>query len=78
MESKKRDIVGFMTGILTPSMSAGFSGWEFKRLSKKVILKFDNKMKLDGNPFPRNMIGFSVDMVTAEEKEKLKFSLQRG
>jgi hypothetical protein len=26
MESKKRDIVGFMTGILTPSMNAGFSG----------------------------------------------------
>jgi hypothetical protein len=26
MESKKRDTAGFMTGILTPSMSAGFSG----------------------------------------------------
>jgi hypothetical protein len=35
-------------------------------------LKFDNKMKLDGNPFPQNMIGFSVNMVTAEEKEKVK------
>jgi hypothetical protein len=35
-------------------------------------LKFDNKMKLDGNPFPRNMIGFSVNMVTAEEKGKVK------
>jgi hypothetical protein len=23
-------------------------------------LKFDNKMKLDGNPFPQNMIGFSM------------------
>jgi hypothetical protein len=33
-------------------------------------LKFDNKMKLDGNPFPQNMIGFSVNMVTAEEKRK--------
>jgi glutaredoxin-related protein len=33
-------------------------------------LKFDNKMKLDGNPFPQNMIGFSVNMVTAEEKGK--------
>jgi hypothetical protein len=22
-------------------------------------LKFDNKMKLDGNPFPQNMVGFS-------------------
>jgi hypothetical protein len=35
-------------------------------------LKFDNKMKLDGNPFPRNMVGFSVNMVTAEEKGKVK------
>jgi hypothetical protein len=34
-------------------------------------LKIDNKMKLDGNPFPQNMIGFSVSMVNAvEEKEK--------
>jgi hypothetical protein len=30
-------------------------------------LKFDNKMKLDGHPFPQNMIGFSVNMVTAEK-----------
>jgi hypothetical protein len=35
-------------------------------------LKFDNKMKLDSNPFPQNMIGFSVNMVTAEEKGKVK------
>jgi hypothetical protein len=35
-------------------------------------LKFDNKMKLDGNPFPQNMIWFSVNMVTAEEKGKVK------
>jgi hypothetical protein len=35
-------------------------------------LKFDNKMKLDGNPFPHNMIGFSVNMVTAKEKGKVK------
>jgi hypothetical protein len=35
-------------------------------------LKFDNKMKLDGHPFPHNMIGFSVNMVTAEEKGKVK------
>jgi hypothetical protein len=35
-------------------------------------LKLDNKMKLDGNPFPQNMIGFSVNMVTAEEKGKVK------
>jgi hypothetical protein len=35
-------------------------------------LKFDNKMKLDGNPFPQNMTGFSVNMVTAEEKGKVK------
>jgi hypothetical protein len=36
-------------------------------------LKFHNKMKLDGNPFPRNMIGFSINMVNAvEEKGKVK------
>jgi hypothetical protein len=35
-------------------------------------LKFDNKMKLDGNPFPQNMIGFLVNTVTAEEKGKVK------
>jgi hypothetical protein len=36
-------------------------------------LKFDNKMKLDGNPFPQNMIGFSVNMVNAVEgKGKVK------
>jgi hypothetical protein len=35
-------------------------------------LKFDNKMKLDGNPFPQNMVGFSVNIVTAEEKGKVK------
>jgi hypothetical protein len=35
-------------------------------------LKFDNKMKLDGHPFPQNMVGFSVNMVTAGEKGKVK------
>jgi hypothetical protein len=35
-------------------------------------LKFDNKMKLDGNPIPQNMIGFSVNMVVVEEKGKVK------
>jgi glutaredoxin-related protein len=36
-------------------------------------LKFDNKMKLDGNTFPQNMIGFSVNMVNAvEDKGKVK------
>jgi hypothetical protein len=35
-------------------------------------LKFDNKMKLDGNPFPQNMVGFSVNMVTTKEKGKVK------
>jgi hypothetical protein len=30
-------------------------------------------MKFDGNPFPQNMIGFSVNMVNAvEEKGKVK------
>jgi hypothetical protein len=33
-------------------------------------LKFDNKMKLDGNPFPQNMISLSVNMVSAKEKGK--------
>jgi hypothetical protein len=40
-------------------------------------LKFDNKMKLDGNPFPQNMVGFSVNMVTAEEKG-LNFSKSKA
>jgi hypothetical protein len=35
-------------------------------------LKFDNKMKLDGHPFPQNMVSFSVNMVTTEEKGKVK------
>jgi hypothetical protein len=35
-------------------------------------LKFDNKMKLDGHPFPQNMVGFSINMVTTEEKGKVK------
>jgi hypothetical protein len=35
-------------------------------------LNFNNKMKLDGHPFPQNMISFSVNMVTAEEKGKVK------
>jgi hypothetical protein len=40
---------------------------------KEGHLKFDNKMKLDGNPFPQNMIGFSINMVnTVEGKEKVK------
>jgi hypothetical protein len=39
---------------------------------QKGHLKFDNKMKLDGHPFPQNMVGFSVNMVTAEEKGKMK------
>jgi hypothetical protein len=45
------------------------------RIQKAIqegYLKFDNKMKLDGNPFPQNMIGFSVNMVTAKEKGKVK------
>jgi hypothetical protein len=35
-------------------------------------LMFDNKMKLDGHPFPQNMVGFSVNVITAEEKGKVK------
>jgi tRNA/tmRNA/rRNA uracil-C5-methylase (TrmA/RlmC/RlmD family) len=48
----------------------------FKMRIQKAIqeghLKFDNKMKLDGNPFPQNMVGFAVNMVMAEEKGKVK------
>jgi hypothetical protein len=29
-------------------------------------------MKLDGNPFPQNMVGFAVNMVTTEEKGKVR------
>jgi hypothetical protein len=43
-----------------------------QRAIQEGHLKFDNKMKLDGHPFPQNMIGFSVNMVTAEEKGKVK------
>jgi hypothetical protein len=38
-------------------------------------LKFDNKMKLDGNPFSQSMVGFSINMVNAvasKWKEKVK------
>jgi hypothetical protein len=43
-----------------------------QRAIQEGHLKFDNKMKLDGHPFPQNMISFSVNMVTAEEKGKVK------
>jgi hypothetical protein len=33
-------------------------------------LKFDSEMKLDGHPFPQNMVGFSVNMVAIEENGK--------
>jgi hypothetical protein len=39
---------------------------------QKGHLKFDNKMKQDGNPFPQNMVGFSINMMTAEQKGKVK------
>jgi hypothetical protein len=45
------------------------------RIQKAILeghLKFDNKMKLDRHPFPQNMISFSINMVTAEEKGKVK------
>jgi hypothetical protein len=29
-------------------------------------------MKLDGNPFPQNMVGFSINMLIAEENGKVK------
>jgi hypothetical protein len=43
-----------------------------QRAIQEGHLKFDNKMKLDGHPFPQNMVGFSVNMVTVEEKGKVK------
>jgi hypothetical protein len=43
-----------------------------QRAIQEGHLKFDNKMKLDGHPFPQNMVGFSVNMVTAKEKGKVK------
>jgi hypothetical protein len=43
-----------------------------QRAIQEGHLKFDNKMKLDVHPFPQNMIGFSVNMVIAEEKGKVK------
>jgi hypothetical protein len=48
----------------------------FRMTIQKAIqeghLKFDNKMKLDGHNFSQNMVGFSVNMVTAGEKGKEK------
>jgi hypothetical protein len=57
--------------------SHSINDWRvFKMRIQKAIqeghLKFDNKMKLDGQPFPQNMVGFSVNMVTTEEKGKVK------
>jgi hypothetical protein len=43
-----------------------------QRAIQEGHLKFDNKMKLNGHPFPQNMVGFSVHMVSAEEKGKVK------
>jgi hypothetical protein len=43
-----------------------------QKATQEGYLKFDNKMKLDGNPFPQNMIGFSINMVNVEGKEKVK------
>jgi hypothetical protein len=43
-----------------------------QRAIQEGHLKFDNKMKLDGHPFPQNMTSFFVNMVTAEEKGKVK------
>jgi hypothetical protein len=39
-----------------------------QRAIQEGHLKFDNKMKLDGHPFPQNMVGFSVNMVTGKVK----------
>jgi hypothetical protein len=43
------------------------------RVRIQKAIKFDNKMKLYCNPFPQNMIRFSINMVNAVEgKEKVK------
>jgi hypothetical protein len=68
MELKRKDTVGFMIGTLTPSTICMVFRMRIQKAIQEGHLKFDNKMKLDGNPFPQNMIGFSVNMVTAEEK----------
>jgi hypothetical protein len=47
-------------------------GMRIQKAIQEGHLKFDNKMKLDGHPFPQNMVGFSVNTVTAEEKGKVK------
>jgi hypothetical protein len=47
-------------------------GMRIQKAIQEGYLKFHNKMNLDGNPFPRNMVGFSVNMVTTEEKGKVK------
>jgi hypothetical protein len=49
-----------------------------QRAIQEGHLKFDNKMKLDSHPFPQNMISFSVNMVTAEEKSKVKVLTSQG
>jgi hypothetical protein len=61
-----------MTGILTPSMICRVFRMRIQRAIQEGHLKFDNKMKLDGHPFPKNMISFSVNMVITEEKGKVK------
>jgi hypothetical protein len=43
-----------------------------QRAIQEGHLKFENKMKLDGHPFPQNMVGFSINMVTAAKKGKVK------
>jgi hypothetical protein len=35
-------------------------------------------MKLDGHPFPQNMVGFSVNMVTVEKGKKKVLTSARG
>jgi hypothetical protein len=47
-------------------------GMRIQKAIQEGHLKFDNKRKLDGNPFPQNMVGFLVNMVTTEEKGKVK------
>jgi hypothetical protein len=47
-------------------------GIRIQKAIQEGHLKFDNKIKLDGHPFPQNMVSFSVNMVTAEEKGKVK------
>jgi hypothetical protein len=43
-----------------------------QRAIQEGHLKFDNKMKLDGHPFPQNMVGFFVNMGMVRRRARSK------